>query len=60
MCGCKMEAAQLLEFYMKKFLIVLILIFIALSIMYGVFQVLANGNCELGIASVSPFGYKCK
>jgi hypothetical protein len=53
-------SALLLEFSMKKFLIVLVLIFISLSIMFGVFQVLADGTCELGIASVSPFGFKCK
>jgi hypothetical protein len=58
--GCLMQAAPLLGFSMKKFLTILIIVFIALSVMFGVFQVLANGNCELGIASVSPFGYKCK
>lgn len=45
---------------MKKFLGIVALIFIALSILFCVFQALANWNCELGIAAVSPFGYHCK
>ena len=45
---------------MKKLLGVLILIFIVLSILLCEFQALANWNCELGIAAVSPFGYQCK